>query len=199
MRTSTISTSLVSRPSRVRRLTFVALGICVLALIIALIAVVSLTALARADTPFVPGEADGVIAEGTEVSLTDEQLPAIARLEPALKQAMHHAQTDAAAQGIVFEVTSGWRSAEYQQWLFDDATRLYASEEIARQFVATPDRSSHVTGDAIDIGPVDAQFWLIQYGADYGICQTYANERWHFQLATTPGGACPEMKTDAAS
>ncbi len=199
MRTSLIATSLVTRPSRVRRFTFLALGVCVLTLLIALMAAVGLASLVRAETPFVPGEADGVIAEGTEVSLSDEQLPAIAGLDEALKQGLRAAETDATRDGIRFEVTSGWRSAAYQQWLLDDATRLYASEEIARQFVATPERSSHVTGDAVDIGPIDAQFWLIEHGAAYGICQTYANERWHFQLATTPGGVCPEMKMDAAS
>ena len=68
---------------------------------------------------------------------------------------------------------------------------LYGSEEVARQFVATPDRSSHVTAMRVDIAPVDAQFWLIEHGAHYGICQTYANERWHFELATEPGECAP--------
>ena len=72
-------------------------------------------------------------------------------------------------------------------------------KEIARQFVATPERSSHVTGDAVDVVPIDAQFWIIEHGSRYGICQTYANERWHFELATEPGGVCPEMKADAAA
>jgi hypothetical protein len=45
----------------------------------------------------------------------------------------------------------------------------------------------------------DAQRWLSARGADYGLCQTYANEPWHFELATEPGGVCPEMKADAAS
>ena len=61
-----------------------------------------------------------------------------------------------------------------------------------------PTARSHVTGHAVDIGPVDAQFWLIEHGARYGICQTYANERWHFELATAPGGTCPALLPDAA-
>lgn len=199
MRTSPVSTSLVTRVSPVRRLTFFALSVCVLALVVALGAVLSSAVFAAARPPFIPSPADGLITEGDDGSLSDDQLPAIERLGDALTQAMRAAESDAAAQGVFFEVTSGWRSAQYQQWLLDDATRLYASEEIARQFVATPEKSSHVTGDAVDIGPVDAQFWLIEHGADYGICQTYANERWHFQLATAPGGVCPEMKMDAAS
>ena len=69
---------------------------------------------------------------------------------------------------------------------------------MARDFVATPERSSHVTGDGIDIGPMGAQFWLIEHGSRYGICQTYANELWHFELATEPRGVCPQMKANAA-
>ena len=105
---------------------------------------------------------------------------------------MLSAESDAAADGITFQVTSGWRSTRYQQWLLDDAIDLYASEEVARQFVATPERSSHVTGHAVDIGPVDAQFWLIEHGARYGICQTYANERWHFELVDESGRNVPD-------
>jgi D-alanyl-D-alanine carboxypeptidase len=55
-----------------------------------------------------------------------------------------------------------------------------------------------VTGDAVDIGPTDADSWLQQHGDRYGLCQTYANEMWHFELATEPGGTCPPGKEDAA-
>jgi LAS superfamily LD-carboxypeptidase LdcB len=133
------------------------------------------------------------------VPLADAGVPAIERLDPAFRAAMLQAETDAAVEGVPFAVTSGWRSPRYQQWLFEDATRLYGSAEVARQFVATPDRSSHVTGRAVDIGPLAAQLWLMEHGARYGICQTYANERWHFELVTEPGAACPAMKADAAS
>jgi D-alanyl-D-alanine carboxypeptidase len=192
------STSLVTPPSRLRRLTFLALGICVAALLAALVTIVVNATFASAVAPFTPSADDGQISEGTIVTLADD-VPAIARLDPALRDAMRRAETDAAAEGLSFEVTSGWRSAEYQQWLLDDAIEHYGSEDLARQFVATPDRSSHVTGDAVDIVPIDAQFWLIEHGSQYGICQTYANERWHFELATEPGGVCPEMKADAAA
>jgi zinc D-Ala-D-Ala carboxypeptidase len=96
-------------------------------------------------------------------------------------------------------VSSGWRSAAYQQRLFDEAVRTYGSADVAAEFVATAAGSSHVTGEAVDIVPVDAQYWLIAHGWQWGLCQTYANEAWHFELATEPGGACPEMWTDAAA
>lgn len=155
---------------------------------------------AGGDRPFLPTPEDGHIPEGTVVTPGDDDVPAIARMDPALLDALREAQTDAAADGIrYFPVTSGWRSEAYQRWLLDDAIEGYGSEEVARQYVATPERSTHVTGDAVDIGSLDAQLWLIEHGSRYGICQTYANERWHFELATEPGGVCPEMKADAAA
>lgn len=152
------------------------------------------------DQPYLPTPEDGHIPEGTVVTPDDDDVPAIARIDPALLDALREAETDAAADGIpYFPVTSGWRTEAYQRWLFEDAIERYGSEEVARQYVATPERSTHVTGDAVDIGSLDAQLWLIEHGSRYGICQTYANERWHFELATEPGGVCPEMKADAAA
>lgn len=155
---------------------------------------------AAGDRPYFPTPEEGLIPEGTLVTPDDDHVPAIARMDPALLDALREAATDAAADGIpYFPVTSGWRTEAYQRWLFDDAVERYGSEEVARQYVATPDRSPHVTGDAVDIGSLDAQLWLIEHGSRYGLCQTYANERWHFELATEPGGACPEMKADATA
>ncbi|MCR2809347.1 MULTISPECIES: M15 family metallopeptidase [unclassified Microbacterium] len=198
MQTSLAAASVVRPPTRARRVTLLALGVCIAALLAALATVMVHATFSAAITPFAPAPADGLIAEGEIVTLADENVPAVARLDGALRTALLQAETDAAAEGLAFEVTSGWRSPQYQQWLLDDAIQLYASETIARQYVATPDRSSHVTGDAVDIVPLDAQLWLIEHGARYGICQTYANERWHFELATQPGGVCPQMKEDAA-
>jgi D-alanyl-D-alanine carboxypeptidase len=63
--------------------------------------------------------------------------------------------------------------------------------------VSTPETSAHVSGDAIDLGPFDATYWLSQNGAAYGLCQIYGNESWHYELrpdATTSG--CPEPYLD---
>jgi LAS superfamily LD-carboxypeptidase LdcB len=83
--------------------------------------------------------------------------------------------------------------------LFDEAVVTYGGERQARRYVSTPELSHHVTGNAVDIGPTDADSWLSQHGTDYGLCQTYANEMWHFELATTPGGVCPEMRPDGSN
>ena len=144
-------------------------------------------------------EADGYIADGQEPSPFDEYVPAIANLDPRLRSAVQRAATDAEADGIAFVINSGWRSATYQQALLDEAITTYGSEEEARKLVQTPDGSNHVSGEAVDIGPTEADYWLIEHGAEYGLCQTYANEIWHFELTTEPGGMCPEPIDDAAS
>ncbi len=104
---------------------------------------------------------------------------------------------DAQARGVELRVTSGWRSAEFQQRLFDEAVTRYRSEQEARRWVQPPDKSKHVTGKAIDIGPTNADDWLIQHGAAHGLCQAYANEMWHFELLTTKGGQCPQPIGDS--
>jgi len=141
---------------------------------------------------------NGYIAVGDSVSPFDEHLPAIAKLNPELRTAVQSAATAAEADGFVFVVTSGWRSAAYQQSLLDDATATYGSLDEARKWVNTPELSTHVTGDAVDIGHTDANSWLSQHGADFGLCQTYGNEMWHFELATEPGGTCPAQRENAA-
>ncbi|MEV6235387.1 M15 family metallopeptidase [Lentzea sp. NPDC051838] len=141
---------------------------------------------------------DGSIPENGSISLDDNSHAAIANLDPALLDAVRKAAVDAlASRGVEFRVTSGWRSKEYQQRLFDEAVTRYASEKEARRWVQPPDKSNHVTGKAIDIGPTNADDWLIQHGADYGLCQKYANEMWHFELLTTPGGQCPQPLGDS--
>ncbi len=135
---------------------------------------------------------DGSIPENESISLDDTGHAAIANLDPALLAAVRAAAVDAAARGVELKVTSGWRSVRYQQRLLDEAIARYRSEEEARKLVHPPEKSKHVTGQAIDIGPTAAADWLVQHGADYGLCQTYANEMWHFELLTTPGGRCPQ-------
>lgn len=140
---------------------------------------------------------DGLIPAETDIT-AGADLPAVTRLDPALRDAVEAATADAALDDQPLYVTTGWRSARFQGQLYDEGLATYGSEEVARQFVATPETSTHVTGTAVDVGPLDAMYWLIEHGPAYGLCQTYANEIWHFELATTPGGTCPEMLPDAS-
>jgi zinc D-Ala-D-Ala carboxypeptidase len=142
-----------------------------------------------ADDPSAMGEPDVPFDGGR---------PTVDNLDPDLLDAVRAAARDALDDGVELSITSGWRSRAHQQQLFDEAVDTYGSEEEARRYVSTPDTSAHVTGDAVDIGPTDADDWLGRHGADYGLCQMFANEIWHFELATTPGGECPEMLPDSS-
>lgn len=140
----------------------------------------------------------GHIPAGGALDVFDDDAPALTRLDPALLDALRRAASDAAVGGVEFEVNSGWRSAEYQQWLRQEAVTTYGSEQEAARWVASAEASSHVTGDAVDIGPLTATDWLAQRGADYGLCQTYANEPWHYELRLEAiGGVCPQAYADA--
>lgn len=140
---------------------------------------------------------DGLLPEDVMVSVFDDTSPAVANLSEDLLSAVRDAATDARSDGVEFVVTSGWRSPALQAQLLRDAVATYGSEEEAARWVATPETSSHVTGDAIDLGPLTAQDWLAQYGSAYGLCQTYANERWHYELRPEAVSAgCPASYAD---
>ena len=68
----------------------------------------------------------------------------------------------------------------------DEAVSKYGSEAEAARWVATPNTSAHVSGDAVDIGPSGAAAWLSEHGAAYGLCQIYGNEPWHYELRPEP-------------
>jgi len=116
------------------------------------------------------------------VTVFDDAYPAVANLDPALLGALRQAAADAAGEGVEFVVNSGWRSREYQEQLLDEAIAKYGSTEKAARWVGTPTTSAHVSGDAVDIGPSDAMAWLSEHGAEYGLCQIYRNESWHYEL-----------------
>ena len=142
-----------------------------------------------------PGEADGAVPDGATVF--DDETPGVANLDPALLGALRQAATDAADDGVEFYVTSGWRSPEYQNQLLREAVSEYGSEEEAARRVATAETSAHVSGDAVDIGPFDATAWLSEHGAEYGLCQTYSNEPWHYELRPEAiDHGCPPMYAD---
>jgi zinc D-Ala-D-Ala carboxypeptidase len=125
-------------------------------------------------------EADGAVPDGTTVF--DEEIPGVVNLDPDLLGALRQAATSAADDGVQFYVDSGWRSPEYQDQLLHEAVLKYGSEEEAARWVAAPNTSPHVSGDAVDVGPVEATAWLSEHGAEYGLCQIYSNEPWHYEL-----------------
>jgi zinc D-Ala-D-Ala carboxypeptidase len=141
------------------------------------------------------GEADGAVPDGATVFA--DEIPGVANLQPDLLGALRQAALAAADDGVEFVVDSGWRSPEYQDQLLREAISEYGSEEAAARWVATADTSPHVSGDAVDIGHSDATAWLSEHGAEYGLCQIYGNEPWHYELRPEAGDhGCPPMYAD---
>jgi zinc D-Ala-D-Ala carboxypeptidase len=141
------------------------------------------------------GHADGAVPDRTTVF--DDRIRGVAKLDPALLDALRRAATDAADDGVELFVDSGWRSPEYQERLLREAVAKYGSEAEAARWVATPDRSAHVSGDAVDIGPAGATAWLSEHGAAYGLCPIYGNEPWHYELRPQAiDHGCPPVFAD---
>ena len=143
------------------------------------------------------GEADGAVPAG--VTAFEDEIPAVTKLDPDLLSALRRASSDAADDGVEIFVNSGWRSAGFQERLFREAVSKYGSVKEAARWVATADTSAHVSGDAVDIGPSAATTWLHKHGAEYGLCQIYRNEPWHYELRPMAvDDGCPPMYADSA-
>jgi zinc D-Ala-D-Ala carboxypeptidase len=147
-----------------------------------------------------PGAQDtfsGSLPDNQALTAFDVGSPIINLLDPALLAAVQAATKAAAADGVQLQINSGWRSPGFQQRLFDEGVVTYGSVEAAKQFVASPQTSMHVQGKAVDIGPPPAAEWMAANGIRFGLCQVYANERWHYEL-TARAGVCPPMLPNAA-
>jgi len=158
-------------------------------------AAASLSTALRGDHHGALGKADGAVPDG--VTVFDDSIPAVAQLDPGLLKALRQAAAAVAEDGVEFYVNSGWRSPAYQDQLLREAVSKYGSEEEAARWVATAATSPHVSGDAVDIGHSDATTWLSEHGAEYGLCQIYENETWHYELRTSAiDRGCPHMYAD---
>ena len=144
-----------------------------------------------------PTSVSGEVAAGGGGTVLDDSRATVAKLDPALLEALRTAATAALDDGVELRVTSGWRSAAYQEQLLEEAITEYGSEKEAKRWVATPETSEHVSGDAVDIGPSKAAMWLERHGAAYGLCRVYRNEPWHFELRQGAAlDGCPAMYAD---
>jgi LAS superfamily LD-carboxypeptidase LdcB len=139
--------------------------------------------------------ADGAVPDG--VTVFDDDVPSVTNLDAVFLAALRRAGSDAAGDGVQLQVNSGWRSRAYQEQLLRDAVFEYGSEAEAARWVSPPERSAHVSGDAVDIGGSGAAAWLSRHGVGYGLCQIYDNEPWHFELRLDAvDHGCPDRYAD---
>jgi hypothetical protein len=122
-------------------------------------------------------------------------------LDPIVKNRFLVAKKVAERDGIYLKITSGFRSIERQNFLFNQALKKYGSYQAAVRWVAPPEISHHPKGIAIDVNYPDqpqSAHWLEKNGWRYGLCRVFKNEWWHFEPTTSPGKKCPPMLKDAS-
>lgn len=127
----------------------------------------------------------------------EAQKPEPTALSDELLTRFDKAKAAAKSAGIDMVIRSGWRSADQQRRLYDDAVAEHGEKE-ARRTVLPPERSAHVAGTAVDVSPKAAAKWLEARSEQFGLCRTYANEWWHFEVTGAVGEPCPAMKPDAS-
>ena len=136
------------------------------------------------------------IPEPTTSIALSAPVPGTTNMQEPAARAFEAAFAAAREDGLDPAIRSAWRSAEYQQVLFDRAVRTYGSEAEAARWVLSPNRSAHVKGYAVDVQPRSVATWLEAHGAKYGLCRTYDNEWWHFEYLAT--SHCPPRLPSAA-
>lgn len=137
--------------------------------------------------------------EGGDCETTTHDTPAdeakkFSGMTRGTQQAFLTAQKAAQAAGVSLVLNSGYRSAAYQQRIFDCWVKQLGSPQAARQYALPPDESAHVQGYAMDIAPPSAAKWLESTKGQYGLCRRYADETWHFEYESrykTQG--CPAL------
>lgn len=179
---ATIAHMLLRSGSRVR----VLVGMSVAALPALMTAAVSTPQAVAVPSAVIDQRISTVLATGTD------------GLDPLLAIAYTLAENQAHTQGVPLSITSGYRTPAEQQQLWDEGIATYGSPDAARRWVLPPAESTHVSGRAIDVGPIDGARWLEANGNRWGLCRRFDNEWWHFELATIPGMVCPPLRPDAS-
>ena len=124
----------------------------------------------------------------------------IVEIHPLLLARFTVAQSFARADGFELSLTSGFRTLDRQEELFDQEVAIRGSETEASKWVLPPQFSHHPKGLAIDVnypGDKSAAYWLETNGSRFGLCRVYANEWWHFEGIIAPGERCPAPAPNA--
>lgn len=126
-------------------------------------------------------------------------------LVPQVQSRYQAAKAAAKKKGHTLAITSGFRTLERQEVLYQRAIKRHGSAEAASKWVLPPEKSNHPWGLAIDINygvggtkGKKAAAWLEKNGYIYGLCRRYENEWWHFEPLVAPGQKCPAMEPYAS-
>lgn len=98
----------------------------------------------------------------------------------------------AAADGVTLEVTSGFRTMEYQEYL----------KRTRGSTAAEPGKSPHQVGYAVDFSTRGrGQYeWMVRNAYRYGFVRTVPRERWHWEYrGTWPGQEKPSWAAPTAT
>lgn len=118
-------------------------------------------------------------------------------LTEATYSAFEKLSADAAIAGLDIYLSSGFRSYEYQNEIYNNYVEIYGQES-ADTFSARPGHSEHQTGMAIDVNTIDDSFagtpeaiWLEEHCYEYGFIIRYPKgkdsitgykyEPWHIR------------------
>jgi zinc D-Ala-D-Ala carboxypeptidase len=119
-------------------------------------------------------------------------MPAVLELAGAAKES-----------GITLLFSSGYRSFEYQKYVYAKEVKTYG-QEMADRESAKPGASQHQLGTAIDFGSITDDFagtragtWLFAHAGEHGFSLSYPQgyeevtgyryESWHYRYITKPG------------
>lgn len=129
-------------------------------------------------------------------------------LRPDVEKALRTMARAAKQDGVTLDVSSTYRSYEYQKNLFQHWVDVDGLEEAERES-ARPGTSQHQLGVAIDFGSIDDNFdntpagkWIYKNGSEYGWSLSFPKgyedvtgykwECWHFRYIGKP--ACDFQK-----
>lgn len=124
-------------------------------------------------------------------------------LRKAIMPAVLEMTGAAKKDGVPLVFSSGYRSFEYQKYVYAREVETYG-EETADRESARPGASQHQLGTAIDFGSITDAFaqtraggWLAAHAAEYGFSLSYPQgyegvtgyryESWHYRFITKPG------------
>jgi len=140
----------------------------------------------------------GVLIANKSYSLPADFNPG---LDPTCQNQFYKLQSDAAAQGLNIWLSSGFRSYDYQNQIYNNYVAR-DGQAAADTYSARPGHSEHQSGLAIDVNQIDDSFigtpeaiWLENHCHEYGFILRYPQgkqditgykyESWHIRYVGT--------------